>query len=114
MHSSNLRDISIGVGYFNKWKPDNLDINIKHQKRISFSILLKIKLGPFQKAFSDFCKYFARFEGFLVSKLSVTNVSLNMLVIVISLLQFLFWMKIMTHCNGSKISCLLPKYIRMS
>ena len=83
--------------------------NIK--KRISFSILLNIKLDLFHKALSNFYKYFAIFESFLVSRVGIINDSLNMLVIVIAFLQFLFWIKIMLHYNYLKVSYLLPNYI---
>ena len=62
--------------------------NIK--KKIDFFILLNIKLGLFQGTFLDFCKYFAYFKDFLVSRLGVINGLLNILAIVIAFLQFLF------------------------
>lgn len=82
--------------------------------RKGFSILLNIKFGPLWRAFLGFCKCFAYFKSFLVSRLSVINNSLNMLAIVVVLLQFLFWIKMTQHYNNSKVFCLLPKYIEMS
>ena len=84
------------------------------RKKIGVSILLNIKLDLFWRALLNFYKYFVHFEGFLVSRLGVTNKLFNMLAIVIALLQFLFWIRIILHCDGSNVSCLLPKYIKMS
>ena len=81
---------------------------------IGFSILLNTKLGLFQKVFLDFYKYFVYFKGFLISKLGITNGLLNMLAIIIAFLRFLFWIKIIPHCNISKVFYLLPKYIEIS
>lgn len=54
------------------------------RKKIRFSILLKIKLGLFQRAFLDFGKYFAFFKNFSVFKLGITNSLLNILTIIIA------------------------------
>lgn len=87
--------------------------NIK--KKISFFILLNIKLGLFWRAFLDFCQYFANFKDFLVSRLGVTNGLLHILAIqVVVFLQFLFWMRMILYCNGLKVFYLLPKYIKMN